>query len=149
MEKPLVLVADDSESTCTLIVAVLQKDFTVDVARDGREAIEKTKRTKYAAVVLDLLMPETDGFDVLDHLGVHAPELLSRVVVVTATISERHHSRARSAGVHAILQKPFEVDALHAAVVDAAGGSHGQFPGNPLLTGGMFLALAELLGRVR
>lgn len=150
MEKPFVLVADDSESTCTLVAALLQKDFSVDIAGDGAQAIERLTRRKYAAVVLDLLMPVTDGFDVLDHLALHRPDLLRRTVVITAAVSERHLSRARKAGVHSILQKPFEVDVLHAAVLDAAGGTgYSQAPIGSLLGSGMLMALADLLGRVR
>lgn len=150
MEKPFVLVADDSESTCTLVAALLQRDFSVDIARDGAEALERLKRRKYSAIVLDLMMPEADGFAVLDYLAGHSPELLRRVVVITAAVAERNTARARSAGVHSVFRKPFEVDALHAAVTEAAGGDRSsQGPGGSLLSSGMLLALAEMLERVR
>ncbi|MGN6183222.1 MAG: response regulator [Thermoanaerobaculia bacterium] len=88
-EKPLVLLADDNEATCTLITAILQNEFLVETAHDGMEAIEKLKSRQYAAVLLDLLMPVTDGYAVLDFLSQDRPELLSRVLVVTASLGAR------------------------------------------------------------
>src|SRR5436190_952284 len=79
VEKPRVLLADDNEATCTLITALLYRDFEVEVAIDGREAIEYLRTRKYAALLLDLRMPHTDGFAVLDFLKEHQPKMLASV----------------------------------------------------------------------
>ena len=145
MEKPLVLLADDNEATCTLITALLRRDFGVEVANDGREAIEKLKRRQYAVILLDLLMPVVDGYAVLDHLQRESPETLARVIVVTASLSTREMDRVRGYSVCGVLAKPFEVDALLASVRECAGlGSDPSLRG-PLLAGGMLLMLADLL----
>lgn len=145
MEKPFVLLADDNEATCTLIQALLQHEFVVDLASDGHEAIEKLKSRQYAAILLDLLMPIVDGYAVLDHLAAEQPDLLRRVLVVTASLSAREMQRLRSYAVGAVIPKPFEVDVLQNAVRQCAGLAGDSFLRAPLLSGGMLLLLADLL----
>jgi CheY-like chemotaxis protein len=147
LEKPFVLLADDNEATCTLLTALLQGDFIVEVASDGREAIERLKSRQYAAVLLDLLMPFVDGYAVLDHLREERPELLSRVLIVTASLGAREMQKVSAFEVAGIIAKPFEVDALLNAVRRCAGLSGSSMRG-PMISGGMLLLLAEMLKRV-
>jgi CheY-like chemotaxis protein len=148
VEKPFVLLADDNEATCTLITALLQADFVVDVASDGGEAIEKLKSRQYAAILLDLLMPLVDGYAVLDFLEQHSPDLLRRVIVVTASLSSRQLQRVKEYEVFGVIAKPFEVDLLQAAVHQVAGDNDTRPIRGPLLSSGMILLLGELLKRV-
>ena len=149
MEKPVVLVADDNDATCTLLTALLQRDFRVDIARDGHEVVEKLKNRQYAAILLDLLMPILDGYAVLDHLRDERPDLLRRVLVVTAALTTRELQRVRAYEVFAIVGKPFEVDMLQALVRDCAVGEDEQ-PSTraPIIAGGMLLLLADVLRRL-
>jgi CheY-like chemotaxis protein len=148
VEKPFVLLADDNEATCTLITALLQSDFVVDIANDGGEAIEKLKNRQYAAVLVDLLMPVVDGFAVLDYIREQRPDLLRRVVIVTASLSARQMQRVRDYDVFSVVAKPFEVDVLQGTVHEAATGATASPFGAPLLSGGMIFLLGELLKRV-
>ncbi|HEX2060361.1 MAG TPA: response regulator [Thermoanaerobaculia bacterium] len=147
MEKPFVLLADDNESTCTLIMALLQSDFIVDVATDGQEAIEKLRSRRYAAVLLDLLMPVVDGYGVLDFLREESPEMLRRVLIVTASLSPREMERVHKYDICGVIAKPFEVDSLFAAVRQCAGEGGPPFMRGPLLSSGMILLLAEMFVR--
>lgn len=148
MEKPVVLLVDDNEATCTLITAVLRSEFLVEVANDGNEAIEKLKSRRYAAILLDLLMPIVDGYSVLDFLSAERPDLLRRVLVVTASLSPRELQRVRNYDIRGIVAKPFEVDALFNAVRDCAGDDDSLSLRGPLLSSGVILLLAELVKRV-
>ncbi|HYI13049.1 MAG TPA: response regulator [Thermoanaerobaculia bacterium] len=148
MEKPVVLLADDNEATCTLVTALLRSDFTVEVAFDGAHAIEKLKSRTYAAVLLDLRMPVTDGYGVLDYLQEERPEILSRVLIVTASLSAGEMERVRQYPVCGVVAKPFEVDALFGAVRQCVGDEGPQFIRGPLLASGVILFLAEMLRRV-
>jgi CheY-like chemotaxis protein len=148
VEKPFVLLADDNEATCTLITALLQADFAVDVASDGGEAIEKLKSRQYAAILLDLLMPFVDGYAVLDFLNETRPDLLRHVLVVTASLSSGQMQRVREYDVFGVMAKPFEVDALSAAVHQCAGDVTRPPLRGPLISSGMILLLGELLRRV-
>ena len=115
-EKPYVLFVDDNEATCTLVTALLHRDFEVEAVTDASEAIENLKTRKYAAILLDLKMPHVDGFAVLDFLKEHRPETLKRVLIVTASVRSTDLERAQAYGVHGVVTKPFEVETLLATV---------------------------------
>lgn len=147
MEKPFVLLVDDNEATCTLVTALLCREFLVESAGDGMEAIERLRARRYAAVILDLRMPQLDGFGVLDHLERERPELLPRVIVLTAAVSRRDEERIRRYRVARVIAKPFEIEHLLAAVRDVAGEgtTDGGTMGGPFLSSGMLLLIADLL----
>src|SRR6266571_1473835 len=94
-EKRSVLLVDDNEATRTLITAILQRDFHVDTAMDGMDAIERLKTNQYASILLDLRMPQYDGFSVLDFLKANNPEKLRTVLVVTALLTKSEIDRAK------------------------------------------------------
>lgn len=142
-DKPVVLVVDDNEPTCTLMAALLHKDFAIDVANDGMEAIEKLRTNSYCAIVLDLLMPHIDGFGVLDFLKANNPDFLRRVVVVTAALTRADVARVRDYNVCALISKPFEVETLTSAVKNCAGDV--STPRGAFLSSGVILLLADLL----
>ena len=145
MEKPCVLVVDDNEATCTLITALLQKEFTVETAADGNEAIETLRTKRYVAVILDLLMPHLDGYGVLDFLRKNQPETLERVLVVSAALSRTETARVSTYGVRKVISKPFEVETILNAVRECA--AMGPGPRGPYITSGVIFLLADLLQR--
>ncbi len=142
-EKPVVLLIDDNEATCTLITAVLQREFVTDAVPDGADAIERLKTRRYAAILLDLRMPNIDGYAVLEHLKSTRPDLLPSVLVVTASLTQRELSRVHGYDVHGIVAKPFDVEELLAAVKRCA--NPAPPPGGAILNGAMLLFLADLI----
>jgi len=145
MDKPSVLLVDDNEATCTLVTAVLQRDFRTDVANDGAEALEKLKTGNYAAIILDLLMPPPDGYDIMDVLLQTRPEMLKRTVILTAALSPREKQRMKDYPVADLIAKPFDVEVLLASVKKYSG-SDGLGLGN-VLSSGMLLFIAEMIQR--
>lgn len=146
MERPLVLLADDNDATCALVAAILQRDFDLDIATDGHEAVEKLRVRDYGSILLDLRMPHIDGFGVLEFLATERPELIGRVLVLTASLTKQELDRVRALPVAGIIAKPFEVEQLLDAVKQcvAAGDDHGPLRG-PLISSGMILLLADIL----
>lgn len=142
-EKPSVLLVDDNEETCTLITAILHRDFGVETAGDGMEAIEKLRTKQYAAILLDLRMPQFDGFSVLDFLKGNQADTLRSVLVVTAVLTRIETERAKSYGICGIITKPFDVDVLLDAVKGCAG-DRGTL-GPTVFCSPMILLIADLL----
>lgn len=103
-----VLVVDDDDGIRQMVCKILERErFDVDRARDGAEAIEKLKQRDYNLVLLDLMMPRVDGYEVLRFLKRTRPQKLSRVVVMTAlTPHEVEEPVAK------VLAKPFDVGVL-------------------------------------
>jgi CheY-like chemotaxis protein len=145
VEKPPVLLVDDNEATCTLITAILQKEFTTDAARDGADAVEKLKTNQYAVILLDIRMPLHDGYSVLDYLKANRPEALPSVIIVTASLIDREMARVKQYDVFGVIAKPFDVEVLLAAVKQCAGPSDGPSLGSAFFGGTMMLLLADLL----
>lgn len=149
VEKPHVLLADDNEATCTLMTALLQREFAVESVHDGRQAVEKLTTRRYAALLLDLRMPQTDGFAVLEHLQESSPEMLSRTLIVTAALTQSDLMRARKFPVCGIISKPFEIEHLLTAVRQCAG-IEGPGDGTPfgsvlVSSGSVILLIADLV----
>jgi DNA-binding NtrC family response regulator len=112
---PLVLCADDDDSVRSLCVAALTRGgFDVDVASNGREALDKLKARTYDAVLLDLWMPNLHGTTVLSIIQKDQPALLERLIVITGApdaVVEDVEGK-----VWKILRKPLAIETLIAAV---------------------------------
>ena len=113
-----VLVVDDDEAIRTLLSAVLKrKGFAVETVRNGKDAIQKIRTTEYAAILLDLMMPEVDGYDVIAHLERTAPDVLCDCVIVVSAVSTKDLERLEGKSILRIIRKPFDLDELTATVV--------------------------------
>jgi len=107
--KPRVLVADDDQSIRRLLCTIVRRErFDVDCVADGLQAIEKLKEHRYAVILLDLMMPKANGFDVIDYLKQHPPGIKPIVLVITA-YSDPRVKEVDSSVVAGVLRKPFEV----------------------------------------
>jgi DNA-binding response OmpR family regulator len=104
-EKPpkRILVVDDERDVRTLVAHILvDQGYEVDQAGDGREALDKIQASRPDLVVLDLMMPDVDGWQVLREL--QALEVRPRVVVLSAFGDAK---RVTDAGAVGFLAKPF------------------------------------------
>jgi len=139
----IVLLADDNEATCTLVTAILHKELTVECATDGNDALERLRTKRYAVVLLDLRMPIIDGFGVLDFLRDHSPEMLARVLILTAALTPKELARANSYPICGIVKKPFEVESLLESVRQCADQDDKGF--SSLITPAVLILLAGIL----
>lgn len=140
LRKPHVLLIDDNEATCTLMVALLHREFDVDVMHDGKTAIDSLRTRPYAAILLDLKMPHADGYEVLEFLRREHPSLVSRVLVVTAALGSTDIQRVKKYDICGIVPKPFDVEVLLQTVKQCASSTGAALAGG-ILSGGMLLLL--------
>jgi len=117
------LVVDDEENLRSMLSAALRHHgFEVSVAADGREALAAIEETKPDLVVLDVMMPDLDGFEVCRRLRAdnnHTP-----VLFLTARDSTEDKVRGLTLGGDDYLEKPFSLEELVAratAVLRRAG----------------------------
>ena len=114
-----VLVVDDEPAIRALVTKIVERaGLPVDNARDGAEAIEKLDSGRYAVLVVDLMMPNVDGFAVIEHLR-DRDGARPAIIVITAgdTAAIR---RLDGSMVHSVLRKPFDIDVLGDLIVAAA-----------------------------
>ena len=110
----MVLIIEDTTDLRDLFAAELATDgFLVIDAVDGEAGIDKAKRFEPDAVVLDLMLPGINGFNVARILRSHEPMRNAVIVAVTALTSITMHAMALEAGCDSCLIKPV----LGAAVV--------------------------------
>src|SRR5881296_1359645 len=85
--KPMVLVVDDTDSVRKLLVADLSMDdrFRVDQAATGKEALEKAMSPDCAVVVLDMMLPDTDGLQFIEQLKVRRPNPPAIIAITGAS----------------------------------------------------------------
>lgn len=103
-----VLVADDEPFNRVLMEILLQKmEINPDMVENGAEALEKLQQNEYDLVLLDLQMPEMDGFEVARRTRDEISKILP-LVAVTATATKKEADLATQAGMNEILLKPFE-----------------------------------------
>jgi CheY-like chemotaxis protein len=114
-ESPLpLLVVDDDEPTRKLLEAVLRRGGHVaEYAANGARAIELLREKNYAAIVLDMMMPDVGGLAVLDYLATAERRI---PVVICSAAGPRLLTGFDPAIVKAVVRKPFDVDELLATV---------------------------------
>jgi CheY-like chemotaxis protein len=143
-----VLVVDDDADTRSLLGALLTRQgLLVDYAEDGAAALTLVADHSYAVVLLDLLMPGTDGFAVLDRLA--KLSVASAPVVLVITGADRSVVDQLDAHrIHGIVRKPFDPDEVAALVVACADiKSRGSFGTMALATMLAGSSLLEWLNR--
>ena len=106
--RPLVLVADDDPDILLLITLTLERDgYEVVSAKDGLSALEAAVERVPHLVLLDLMMPGLDGYQVTRRLRAEPATQHIPIVIVTAAAEESQASRAIEAGADAYMKKPF------------------------------------------
>ena len=120
-----ILVAGDDDDMRALMATTLRADgYVIVEARDGGELLELLRdaledpRRRPDMVITDIRMPRLSGLGVLQALQrahVHLP-----IIVVTAFGDESIHAMAKRLGAVGVLQKPFDVDDLRTAVLNAS-----------------------------
>ena len=108
-EKPKILIADDSEINRALLKEILGDGYDYLEAEDGVAAVELMRqRTDISLLLLDLMMPGMDGFDVLRVMKYHAWLDEIPVIVISAAEDTANIERAYDLGVTDYIRRPFE-----------------------------------------
>ena len=112
-----ILVAEDRDASRELIRTVLTAaGYAVVEARDGREAIERALETPADLVILDLYMPHTDGFGVLERLRGDEHYKKVPIVALTASAMAGDREKAIASGFSEYISKPVNLALLRQEV---------------------------------
>ena len=117
-EKPQILIVDDSEMNRAILSEILCGDYRILEAADGEECLKKMQQYMgdIALVLLDLMMPKMNGFEVLDFMNRnHAIEDLP-VIMISGEDSEASVRRAYEMGVSDYVARPFDARVVYCRV---------------------------------
>lgn len=103
---------EDDPAIRRLVKMVLQREgYVVEVAIDGLEAVLKLGLADYDVIILDLMMPNLDGFSLINTMAASDPERLKRIIVTSAASPAVIRERLTSSPF-ALLPKPFDIHTL-------------------------------------
>jgi CheY-like chemotaxis protein len=119
-----ILVAEDNPVNCKVATCLIEKlGHYATVVHDGREALEAVARHSFDAILMDVQMPEMDGYEATSEIrerergtGRHLP-----IIAVTAHAMSGDHQKCLDAGMDAYLSKPIDSEKLNELIDSLAG----------------------------
>ncbi|HXV61745.1 MAG TPA: response regulator transcription factor [Vicinamibacteria bacterium] len=110
----LLLVEDESKLSRSLRSALGREGYSVDVALDGEMALDYAEIYEYDLILLDVMLPKLDGFEVLKRL--RSKRFAAPVLMLTAREDTRSKVRGLDIGADDYVAKPFELEELFARI---------------------------------
>ena len=122
LKKMKILIVDDNEQITKMLSTFLElKEHQCTIANDGNEGLKQIKANNYDVILLDLAMPEFDGYSVIKNLEESDTLKDHKIIVFTAsTITQDELEDLVKRGVTAYLLKPIDIDLLHSKLVEIA-----------------------------
>jgi len=114
--KPVILAVDDTELNTDILVELLRDRYEVITALDGESAIEIANKEHVDLILLDIMMPEMDGYDVCQHLKSNQKTKDIPIIFITAKTDETSIEKAYDIGGIDYVIKPFRPKELLARV---------------------------------
>jgi len=112
--KKILIVEDDQHIRKLLTILIRKEDVEIDEAVEGNEALQKLQDNRYDLVILDIMMPNVDGFSILKELREKPATAQLPVIIVTAKTEDKDLMRGYSMGANYYITKPFEPqDLIH------------------------------------
>jgi twitching motility two-component system response regulator PilG len=106
--KTVLVVEDKASLTQMLQFLFLSKGLSVQIAYNGKEALEKASSIVPSLILLDIMMPQMDGFEVLEKLKEEPTTSNIPVIMLTARKSREDMQRAKDLGAVEYITKPFK-----------------------------------------
>jgi len=115
-KKQRILVVDDSPENLDILVSLLKNDYMVAAARNGQKALQMAQKNPPDLILLDIIMPEPDGYEVCRQLKESEATRNIPVMFITALSEALDEVRAFSIGAVDFVSKPFQPIVVKARV---------------------------------
>lgn len=115
-KKGVVLVVDDMESEIDILIDILYRDYEVCVAMDGESALEAAAEAQPDLILLDVLMPKMDGYELCSRLKQNPQTMDIPIIFITVLSEEGQEAKGLALGALDYITKPFNRDIVLARV---------------------------------
>jgi len=117
-----ILIIDDNEQITKMLTTFLElKEHKCTIANDGKEGLSIIKENRHDVILLDLAMPEFDGYSVIKDLEDNNELKDHKIIVFTAsTITQEELDELVTRGVTSYILKPIDIDILHSKLIEIA-----------------------------
>jgi PAS domain S-box-containing protein len=116
-----ILVVEDNPTNRQIVLTVLQAlGYQPDIAENGQTGIEMAEVGGYDLILLDVQMPDIDGWTVARHLRQHVRDKQLTIVAITAAVSPEDRQRCFDAGMDDFVMKPFKISTLKDVILKYA-----------------------------
>jgi CheY-like chemotaxis protein len=112
LEKPLLFLIDDDEEILSLFKKVLESDFETKTIIDPIEAIQEAEKSSPSGIILDLQMPNIDGYEALKIFREHPFTASIPIICMSSDTGEHIRTRLDSLGANGFLRKPVKTESL-------------------------------------
>lgn len=109
-----ILVAEDNDSNYMLMTFILKKNYIVERARNGQEAVDAADRGGIDLILMDIKMPVMDGLEATRRIKAAHPEL--PIIALTANAFDSDRQQAFEAGCDEFLSKPVSSELCHQTI---------------------------------
>ena len=107
MEKTRILIADDEQTIRSLVRRILSDKFVVLEASDGEEAVAMARQHKPDLILMDIMMPNMDGYNACSLIKAAQTTKSIPVVMLTGLVYELNKKLAEDIGADGYITKPF------------------------------------------
>lgn len=111
-EKPLILIVDDNITNLDLLVNTLKNKYKLGVAKNGVKALEYINKFKPDLILLDIMMPEMDGYEVCTKIKNNEDTKSIPVIFLSAMNELEDKNKGLAMGAIDYLTKPFNVNKI-------------------------------------
>ncbi|GAA4006870.1 response regulator [Hymenobacter fastidiosus] len=113
MKQPHILIVDDEPNIVMSLEFLMRKSgYRVSIARNGTEALDAVDRTPFDVILLDIMMPDVDGYQVCQHVKQSPAHQATKVIFLSAKSKEADIDRGYEVGADLYIPKPFSTRLL-------------------------------------
>lgn len=116
--KNSILIVDDNSSTIDVLLDILSNDYSIRVAKNGAKALEIAHQSMPDLILLDIVMPEMSGYEVLEELKASPQTQHIPVVFITGLKDAEDEERGLDLGAADFINKPFNRKMVKARVLN-------------------------------
>lgn len=108
-----ILIIEDDDIMLKVIERILKREgYGVEIAKDGKEALQKVQEKKYALIITDLMMPYANGFEIISKVNGNTAEKHTPVIILSSLGNEDSIMEGFKMGADDFLRKPVMVGEL-------------------------------------